>query len=59
MIFSLLDYNEIHEKQKFSSLAIVESQVKGCRCNFGWHNSTSFFNSMMNISIFRRADKEP
>ena len=28
MIFILLDYNEIHKKQIFSVLDIVESQVK-------------------------------
>ena len=28
MIFILLDYNEIHKKQKFSALDIVESRVK-------------------------------
>ena len=28
MIFILLDYNEIHKKQKFSGLDIAESRVK-------------------------------
>ena len=28
MIFTLLDYNKIHKKQKFSALDIVESRVK-------------------------------
>ena len=30
MIFILLDYNEIDEKQKFSTLDIIESQVEKC-----------------------------
>ena len=30
MIFILLDYNEIDEKQKFSALDIIESRVKKC-----------------------------
>ena len=30
MIFILLDYNEIHKKQKFSALDIVESRAKRC-----------------------------
>ena len=30
MIFILVDYNEIHETQKFSALDIVESLVKRC-----------------------------
>ena len=28
MIFILLDYNEIHQRQKFSAFDIVESRVK-------------------------------
>ena len=30
MIFILLDYNEIHKKQQFNALDIVESRVKRC-----------------------------
>ena len=33
MFFILLDYNEIHIKQKFSALGIAESQVKRRGCN--------------------------
>ena len=30
MIFTLLDYNEIHKKQTFNVLDIVMSEVIGC-----------------------------
>ena len=30
MIFILLDYNEIHKKQKFSALDIAKSRVNRC-----------------------------
>ena len=32
MIFILLVYSEVHKKQKFSALDIVESQVKRSGC---------------------------
>ena len=59
MIFILLDYDEIHKKQKFSVPDIVELLVNRCGCNFCWHNSTSFFTLMINIFIFRCADLDP
>ena len=32
MVFILLVYNEVHKKQKFSALDIVDSRVKRCGC---------------------------
>ena len=60
MIFILLDFNEIHKKQ-FSAFDIVESRVNTCglfTCNLCWHDSTSFFTSMINIFTFRCANLE-
>ena len=35
-----------------------DRDVVGFLCNLHWHNSTSFFNSMINIFIFTYADPE-
>ena len=47
----LLDYNEIHKKQKISGLYIAESRVKRS-------GQFHIFNSMINVFIFRCTEPE-